>query len=83
MSDTPTRIEQMYNEMIMSRTPSERLRMASKMYDSGRKLVISGINKGSTQLSDSQLRRQIFLRIYENDFTSVDRERIINRIPNM
>ena len=83
MSDTPTRIEQKYKEMLLSRTPAERLRMASRMYDSGRKLVMSSIQSGRQQLNLSQLRGQLFLRMYESDFTSADIERIINIIPNM
>ncbi|OIP91018.1 MAG: hypothetical protein AUK24_03520 [Syntrophaceae bacterium CG2_30_49_12] len=83
MSDTPTQIKQRYEEMLLSRTPSERLRMASRMYDSGRKLVISGIKIGRQPLNPSQLRGQLFLRMYGSDFTAAEIERIINRIPNM
>lgn len=83
MHDTPTRIEQRYKEMLLSRSPAERLRMASRMYDTGRKLVIAGIQKESQQLSDSQLRRQFFLRLYGNSFPSADIERIMSKIPNI
>jgi len=83
MNDTPTQIQLRYKQMLMSLTPSERLRMVSKMYDSGRKLVISGIQNGRQQLNSAQLRGQLFLRMYGNDFTAADRERIINKIPDM
>lgn len=83
MSDTPTQIRQRYKEMLMSRTPLERLRMVSRMYDTGRKLVISGIQNGRQKLNASQLRGQIFLRMYGSDFTVADRKRIINKIPDM
>jgi hypothetical protein len=83
MSDTPTQIQQRYKEMLMSRTPTERLRMVSRMYDSGRKLVISGIQNGRQELNASQLRGQLFLRMYGSDFTAADRKRIINKIPDM
>ena len=83
MSDTTTQIQQRYKEMIMSLTPTERLRMVSRMYDSGRKLVIAGIQNERQHLNSSQLRGQLFLRMYGSDFTAADRERIINRIPNM
>jgi hypothetical protein len=53
------------------------------MYDSGRKLVMSGIQKGKLQLNAMQLRGQLFMRMYGSDFTAADRERIIKRIPNM
>jgi hypothetical protein len=53
------------------------------MYDSGRKLVISGIQNGRQQLNASQLRGPFFLRMYGNDFSAADRKRIINKIPDM
>jgi hypothetical protein len=83
MSDGPKQIEQRYKEMLLSRTPLERLRMASRMYDSGRKLVIAGIQHDKHPLTASQLRGQVFLRMYGIDFTVQERERIIHRIPNM
>ena len=83
MDDTPTKIRQRYNEMLLSKSPLERLRMASRMYDSVRKLVISGIQNERQQLDTSQLRGQLFMRMYGNDFKAADRERIINKIPNM
>lgn len=57
--------------------------MASRMYDSGRKLVIAGIQDGKHPLTAAQLRGQIFLRLYGSDFTIEAREKIIRRIPNM
>ena len=83
MEDTQATIEQRYKEMLLSRSPLERLKMASRMYDSGRKLVISGILKGRPHLDTSRLRAQLFLRMYGNDFTAADREKIIKKIPNM
>lgn len=83
MDDTQATIEQRYKEMLLSLSPLERLKMASRMYDSGRKLVISGILKGRPHLDTSRLRAQLFLRMYGNDFAAADRERIIKKIPNM
>ena len=83
MSDTLPPIEQRYKEMLLARTPSERMRMVSRMYDSARKLVISSVQNGKQQLTASQLRGQLFLRMYGNDFTVAERERIVHKIPNM
>jgi hypothetical protein len=69
--------------MLLSLTPAERLRMASGMYDSGRKLVIAGILRGGQQLNASQMRGQIFLRMYGGDFTFAEMERITHRMTNM
>jgi hypothetical protein len=83
LSDTPKKVEQRYKEMLLSLTPSERLRMASGMYDSGSKLVIAGILNGGQQLNASQLRGQIFLRMYGGDFTSAEIKRIAHGMSNM
>jgi hypothetical protein len=83
MNDTSTAIEKRYREMLLSKNPLERLKMASRMYDSGRKLVISGILKTTPHLDAPRLRAQLFLRMYGSDFSTGDRERIIGKIPNM
>jgi hypothetical protein len=57
--------------------------MASRMYDSGRKLVIAGIQHGKPSLTAPQLRGQVFLRMYGGDFTVEERKSIIRQIPNM
>ena len=48
-----------------------------------RKLVMAGIGDGKRPLTASQLRGQVFLRMYGGDFTAEERERIKHRIPNM
>ncbi len=69
--------------MLMSLTPTERLRMVSRMYNTARKLVIAGIQNKRQQLNASQLRGQLFLRMYGNDFSTAEAKRIINKMPNM
>ena len=83
MNDTPAKIRQLYNEMLLSKSPLERLRLVSRMYDSVQKLAISGILKERRNLDPPRLRRELFFRIYGNDFPSADRERIVKKIPNM
>ena len=83
MNDTSPKIKQLYNDMLLSKSPLERLRMASGMYDSVKKLAISGLLKERQHLDPSRLRRELFLRIYGNDFSVADRERIIKKIHNM
>ncbi len=83
MNDTSMQMQLKYNKLLMSLTPSERLRMVSGMYETGRKLVISGIQNRRKQLNSTQLRGQFFLRTYGNDFTAAQIKRIINKIPNM
>lgn len=83
MNDTSTKIKQIYSAMLLSKSPSERLRMASRMYDSVKRLALSGLLRERQQLNPSKLRGELFLRIYGNDFSVSDRKRIVEKIPNM
>jgi len=75
MRDTSKDIEARYREMVMSKTPLERLRMASQMYDAARKLAISGI-KQEKNVSAAQLRVDLFMRIYGADFSESECRKI-------
>jgi hypothetical protein len=44
---------------------------------------MAGIRDGKRPLTASQMRGQVFLRMYGGDFTVEERERIMHRIPNM
>jgi hypothetical protein len=80
MDDTPENVKQLYNEMLMSKSPAERFKMAGRMFDAAKKLVIAGIFKERPDIGESQLRAEIFLRMYGNDFSPVERDRIVQKI---
>ena len=83
INDTHPKIRQLYNKRLLSKSPLERLRMASGMYDSAKALATSGIINEKEKLDSAQLRRELFLRMYKNDFLDIDIERIMKKIPNM
>ena len=83
MNDTSAKIKQLYNEMLLSKSPLERLRMASRMYDSVKKLALAGLLKDRQHLDPSRLRGELFLRIYGNDFSVTEKERIMKKISSM
>jgi response regulator RpfG family c-di-GMP phosphodiesterase len=68
MIDTSPGITKKYRAMIMSKTPTERLKMASRMFDSGKKLVKAGIIAKSGILSEEEMRAAIFTRMYQQNF---------------
>lgn len=80
MNDTSIKIQRIYHEMLLSKSSLQRLRMASRMYDSAKKLAISGLLREREHLDPSKLREELFLRIYGNDFSERDKERIIAKI---
>ncbi len=83
MNDTNPDMEKRFMSMMATRSPVERLRMASSMFDTGRALMRIGLKRQNPSLSEGQLRAQVFLRLYREDFDSSDIIRIASSIPNM
>jgi hypothetical protein len=83
MDDTSPEIKAVMARMMASKTPGERLRMASNMFDTARKLVETGIRIERPHISEAQLRGQVFLRFYGQDFSKQEIEQIARAIPNM
>lgn len=83
MNDTSLSIEKRMAQMVASRTPVERLRMAGSMFDSGKKIMKAGLQNEKGSLNEAQLRAQMFLRLYGDCFTHAEIRRIVNTIPDM
>jgi hypothetical protein len=83
MDDTSAETKLILARMISSKTPAQRLRMASNMFDTARKLVEAGLRNENSSLTTAQLRAQLFLRLYKNDFTDDMLSAIMKNIPNM
>jgi len=83
MSDTSVDIEKRLSRMIARRTPVERLKMVSSMFDSARKLMAAGLRLENGSLNEAQLRTRIFLRLYGECYSQEEIERIVKCIPNM
>jgi hypothetical protein len=83
MNDTPPEIEERMIQLISRKTPTERLKMASSMYDFAKKLVIAGLLLENKNLNEAQLRARTFIRMYSDCFTREEIERIVKHIPNM
>ena len=64
MTDTPPEVEKLYREMIMARTPEERMQMAFSMMATGRRIILSSLPEG---LSEAEKRRQLFERMYADE----------------
>jgi len=77
MKDTSPDIQNVYRELLMSKSGSDRLKMASDMFDSARTLV--RCNLKSKNLSNRELEWQTFLRIYKRDFDKSTLDKIFAR----
>lgn len=82
MNDTPAHITRKMCAMIQEKEPIERLKMGCSMYATSRYLVTQAILRDNPGISKTGLRKELFLKFYENDFDAVTREKILKHIEN-
>jgi len=74
MNDTPENIDEIYRKMLMQQTGEKRILMGLSMFDLATRLMISSIMEMHTA---KDFKKQIFLRMYDNDFTQTEKEKIL------
>jgi len=79
MKDPTPSVESLYHDMLMSRSPAERVRMACSMNASARAIIRAGIPDDSWE-TEIDLRIEIFRRFYRADFTEAEMEPIVAKI---
>ncbi len=77
MSDTTPEVDAAFTAMFATLTPTERVRMMSEMFDTARRILVSNIRANQPDISDVELRVQVFLRTYHDDYTPEERDRIV------
>jgi len=77
MNDTSIDIEKKLDKIYKAKTGEEKLLIALQMFDTARELVISSL---PVNLLDKELRKELFLRYYGNDFNTTDKEKILNNL---
>ena len=71
MKDTSEKMERIYNEMLIKKTPEERVKMCFSMLNAARRIVMSTIK------DKKNWRQEIFLRFYGDEFTPEQKEKIL------
>lgn len=80
MNDTSPEVESFFNELMMKKTGEERLRMGFSMFDMARKQVLASILNQNPNADSKEIRKQLFLRFYGQDFTPEECEKILSQI---
>ena len=75
--NTRKSIEQLYHEMLMSRSGEERLRMGCSMFDFAKEIVRSSILERDPNISERDMKKEMFLRFYGQDFNSEQKVKIL------
>jgi hypothetical protein len=76
MKDTSPEIESAVAGLFAARSGSDRIEMMSEMFDDAKALMASDIRFREPGISPSELRVRIFERLYFDDFSPRERERI-------
>jgi len=82
MRDTPPHITQKMNEMFQKKTPMERIKMGCSMYETSKSLLIRSILESCPNISRVNLKTELFLRFYGDEFDEATRAKIIKHIEN-
>ena len=81
MSDTTPEMAARYRAMIEARPPGgARFKIASDMFDITRSLAIASIRAERPNISEGELRQELFLRYYGVEFSPAEREKILAAI---
>lgn len=64
MTDTPPEIQKILDERFQALTPTERVMMASQMFDSARQIILSSF---PPDLSEIEVKRRLCERLYGDE----------------
>ncbi len=80
MNDTHPDVAIRFRDLMMSKTGQQRLLMGFSMYDTARQIVRSAIYNSQPDITDKDLKKEIFLRFYGNEFSQSDREKFLSSL---
>ena len=78
--DTNPEIAVRYRELMMRKSSEERLLMGCSMYDTAKEIVRSAIYNSRPGITETELKREIFLRFYGPEFSQADREKLLSAL---
>ncbi len=81
MSDATPEIDARYRAMVHAWPPGgDRFRIASDLCDITRGLVIAGLRAETPQITASELRQELFLRYYSDEYSPEQRKKLLTAI---
>jgi len=77
MDDTPKYITEKLHALLEKKSYTERYQMSWSMYLTSRFLVLRGIKEEHPEYTDIDLRKELFLRFYGDDFNEEQKKKIL------
>jgi hypothetical protein len=65
-------------EMIMQKTPEERIQMGCERFAEFRQSIIQDILRENPDISDSALRQEFFSKVYGHEYTKEELQKILD-----
>lgn len=79
MTDTSAEVEAMLTARYRALSPKTRLRMATAMFSSGKRMAVAGVLATEGEQSAAMLRRRLLDRLYGDELPRDVKEQILAR----
>ena len=80
MFDTNTDVAIQFRDSMMSKSGQVSLLMGCSMYDTSKQIVCSAVLNNRPQITDEEIRKEIFLRFYGRESSRSDREKFLSTL---
>ena len=80
MFDTHPDVVIQFRDLMMSKTGQQRLLMGCSMYDTAKQIVRSAIYNNRPEITEEEVKKEIFLRFYGKEFGRADREKFLSAL---
>ena len=80
MNDTSPEMAQKMREMLKEKSPEQRLIMGCNMTATSKYLVSEAIKRSNPGISLAGLRQELFIKFYGNEFSPMEKVRILNHL---
>ena len=80
MNDTHPEVAAQFRELMKAKSNEERLLMGCSMYDTAKQIVRSAIDNSHPGITDAEIKKNIFLRFYRQEFSRADREKFLSTL---
>ena len=80
MNDTHPDVAARFRKLMMRKSGEERLLMGCSMYDAAREIVRSAILAQRPAITPGEMKREIFVRFYGQEFSHADKEKLFSAL---
>lgn len=77
MNDTHPDIAARFRDLMKGKSNEQRLLMGCSMFDTAKKIAQSAIYSQRPSITPEEMRKEIFLRFYGQEFSSAAKEKIL------